>query len=182
MGTTSYAIALGSNRRHGRHGAPRDVVAAAIHALEDAGLRVDVRSAIRATPAMGGAGRGFANAAVLVRTEFAPHELLTLLQAIERRFGRRPGKRWGPRVLDLDILLCSREGGSPVRQRKLGSRLRGSTSLVIPHPGLAARAFVLDPLTQIAPRWRHPITGLTIHQLHARLRRAKPVDRLASAA
>ncbi len=167
MGRTSYAIALGSNRRHGRHGAPAAVVAAAMQALSAAGLDVTARSAIRATPAMGGAGRGFANAAVLVETHLEPIPLLGLLKAIERDFGRRRGKRWGPRVLDLDMLL--RFG----RRRDPGPR-RGAP--ILPHPGLASRDFVLQPLQDIAPGWRHPPTGHSVRQLRARLHRAKPVD------
>ena len=168
MGTTSYAIALGSNRRHGTHGAPRSVVAAAMDALEHAGLAIDARSTIRATPAMGGAGRSFANAVVLVRSDLSPPGLLTLLQSIERRFGRRPGRRWGPRVLDLDILLWS---GGAYRDRRRASRL------FVPHPGITGRAFVLQPLLEVTPRWRHPVLGLSNLELWSRLHRAKPVDR-----
>ena len=177
MGPTSYAIALGSNRRHGRHGGPVRVVAAAVDALAEAGLTVTARSAVRTSPAMGPAGRSFANAAVLVDTELGPADLLAVLKAVERRFGRRGGKRWGPRVLDLDILLRAREG-APGKTRRLGSRLRGNRMVSLPHPGLASRDFVLQPLQEIAPLWRHPTSGLTVDQLRARLRRAKPVDRL----
>src|SRR5687767_311970 len=106
MAKTSYAIALGSNRRHGRHGAPAGVVGAAIAALADLG-EVERASKIRATPAMGPAGRGFANAVALLSTSLDPDELLGTLKAIERDFGRRGGRRWGPRVLDLDIILWS---------------------------------------------------------------------------
>ena len=159
-----YAIALGSNRRHGRHGAPLRVLAAAIDALDRAGARVLARSLVRTTPAMGGAGRSFANAAVLIRTCSAPDELLALLKHLERDFGRRPGRRWGPRVLDLDILLWS--GGAYCGPR-----------LLVPHPALAARDFVLGPLAEIAPDWRHPTSGRSVRQLRARLRRANPVDR-----
>lgn len=169
MGTTSYAIALGSNRRHGTHGDPRRIVAAAIAALADAGLTITARSAIRPSPAMGGAGRRFANAAVTADTALTPPELLRLLKRIERGFGRRRARRWGPRVLDLDILLWS--GGV---HRGTGGE---ASSLLIPHLGLAARSFVLRPLLDIVPRQRHPVLGLTFTNLWARLHRARPVDR-----
>lgn len=177
MGTTSYAIALGSNRWHGRYGAPAGVVAAAIDALAAQGLRVTARSAIRATPAMGPAGRSFANAAVIVASEIEPLALLDLLKSVERSFGRRGSKRWGPRVLDLDILLrFPGEGRVPGSwPRCLGAHLRRGTP-AIPHPGLATRDFVLQPLKEIAPAWRHPPTGLTVRQLRARLRRARPIN------
>jgi 2-amino-4-hydroxy-6-hydroxymethyldihydropteridine diphosphokinase len=155
MATTSYAIALGSNRRHGRHGAPVGVVRAALAALGALG-EVEAVSRIRMTPALGPAGRGFANAAVLLSTSLAPDELLDALKSIERRFGRRGGRRWGARVLDLDILLWS-EGPW------------GGPGPIIPHPEFRRRAFVLDPLAEIAPDWRDPIDGLSVRQLRARL-------------
>jgi 2-amino-4-hydroxy-6-hydroxymethyldihydropteridine diphosphokinase len=159
-----YAIALGSNRRHGRHGAPAAVLRAA---LAELGAVVAV-SAIRATPALGPAGRGFANAAAIVASDLAPDAMLARLKAIERRFGRRGGRRWGPRVLDLDIILWSRgpwAGPGPI----------------VPHPAFRARRFVLDPLADIAPDWRDPVSGLTVRQLRARLTRPRPARRDATA-
>jgi len=156
-----YAIALGSNRRHGRHGSPNGVVRAAITAIEQAGMSVHRISPILRTPALGPAGRSFANAALIGESALAPPELLMALKRIEREFGRRRGRRWGPRVLDLDILLWS------------GGAWR-TPHLVIPHSQIAARRFVLDPLVRIAPGWR---AGQgTIRQLHARLTRPKPVS------
>src|SRR4051812_9121684 len=102
-----YAIALGSNRRHGRHGAPAGVVRAAIDELARGGFHLIAASSTIPTPALGPAGRGFANAAILVETMLEPPALLTFLKAVETRFGRRRGRRWGARVLDLDILLWS---------------------------------------------------------------------------
>lgn len=161
MSETSYAIALGSNRRS-RHGTPADTLRAAVTALDEIGT-VERVSPIRATPALGPAGRSFANAALLIRTRLLPDDLLTALKHIERDFGRRRGRRWGPRVLDLDILLWS-EG------------LWLSTSLTVPHPAIAARRFVLDPLLEIAPDWRLPASSLTIRHLHYRFERPRPVD------
>lgn len=163
MAKTSYAIALGSNRWHGRYGAPPRIIAAAIEAMRAQGLQIERISAIRATPALGPAGRAFANAALILATTLSPPELLARLKGLERSYGRRPGRRWGPRVLDLDIILWS--GGC-----------WESTGLVVPHPGMRERGFVLDPLTQIAPDWRDPITGTTINHLRYRLRKPQPVD------
>jgi 2-amino-4-hydroxy-6-hydroxymethyldihydropteridine diphosphokinase len=157
MALTSYAIALGSNRR-GRHGTPAAAVRAAARALE-----VQHLSSIHSTPALGPAGRGFANAAAILETDLEPSELLARLKALERAFGRRGGRRWGPRVLDLDIILSS-----------AGPYADGA--LVIPHPAFRDRLFVLEPLAEVAPGWRDPITGATVRQLLHRLRRRNPVD------
>ena len=157
MSVTSYAIALGSNRRN-RRGSPADAVRAAATAIP-----VDRLSSIRVTPALGPAGRSFANAAAILASDLSPPDLLCLLKEIEGDFGRRAGKKWGERAIDLDILLWS-EGAW------------AEPGLVIPHPEMRRRRFVLDPLVEIAPLWRDPIGGATIRQLHARLARPRPVD------
>lgn len=159
MTRTSYAIALGSNRRHGRFGAPERVVAAALDGLARFGA-VTASSPVIRTPALGPAGRSFANAAAVLATELDPPDLLVRLKAMERDFGRRAGRRWGPRVLDLDIILWS--GGS-----------WNDAGLTVPHPAFRTRAFVLAPLVLIAPDWRDPLTGRTVrHLAHAVDRRA----------
>jgi len=170
MADTSYAIAIGSNRRHGRHGAPAQVIAAALDALRDADVRIRAVSPTIHTAPWGPAGRSFANAAVIVATPLDPPALLRLLKAIERSFGRRRGRRWGQRVLDLDIMLWSEGRWPPFPTRAAPGRL------AIPHIGLALRPFVLVPLTAIAPGWRDARSGLSVRQLHARLKRASPVD------
>jgi 2-amino-4-hydroxy-6-hydroxymethyldihydropteridine diphosphokinase len=165
MAETSYAVALGSNRRHGVHGAPVGVVRAAAAALgASADMGLERLSTVRATPAIGPAGRGFANAAALLSSPLGPAELLARLKQMERAFGRRPGRRWGPRVLDLDIVLWS-EGPF------------GGNGLTVPHPAFRSRRFVLDPLLDLVPSWRDPVTGLTVRHLHARLAARHPVDR-----
>jgi 2-amino-4-hydroxy-6-hydroxymethyldihydropteridine diphosphokinase len=142
-----YAIAIGSNRR-GRHGAPRDEVAAAIAALGG----VVAASPIIATPPIGPSIRRFANACVLIESDEMPEALLARLKAIERDFGRRRGRRWGERVIDLDILLWS--GGC-----------WSSPTLIVPHRLFRTRDFVLRPLATIAPDWRDPVTARTVRQL-----------------
>ena len=157
--THLYAIAIGSNRRHIRYGAPTAVVAGAIAAL-DAAFELFAASPLILNPAIGGAGREFANAVALVESDLAPDAMLASVKAIERDFGRRPGKRWGARVLDLDLIAWS--GGRFTSRR-----------LVIPHPRLASRDFVLGPLSAIAPHWR--LTGaLTARHLAARLGKRRP--------
>jgi 2-amino-4-hydroxy-6-hydroxymethyldihydropteridine diphosphokinase len=110
--------------------------------------------------AIGGAGRDFANAVALIESSLEPPAMLRRLKAIERDFGRRRGKHWAARVLDLDIGLWS------------GGRFR-SRRLAIPHYGLENRSFVLQPLAAIAPGWR--VRGpLTARHLAHRLARRGP--------
>ena len=154
-----YAIAIGSNRRHGRHGRPAQVVAAAIERLERDFSLFDA-APILLNHAHGPAGRDFANSVALIETSAEPPELLRLLKVIERDFGRRGGKRWGPRVIDLDIALWS------------GGRF-ASRTLEVPHPELERRPFVLVPLAAVAPGW--PLGGaLTARHLAHRLARRRP--------
>ncbi|MEO5810153.1 MAG: 2-amino-4-hydroxy-6-hydroxymethyldihydropteridine diphosphokinase [Sphingomicrobium sp.] len=154
-----YAIALGSNRRHVRHGGPGGVVEAAIARL-DAEWGLFDASRIRINPAVGGAGREFANAVALIESSLAPAALLAALKAIERDFGRRAGRRWAARVLDLDIVAWS---GAPMATRRL----------TIPHPRLTERDFVLVPLTEIAPDWK-VVRGATPRHLAQRLGKRRP--------
>lgn len=160
MPITSYAIAIGSNRRHHRHGAPERVASAAIGALAALGT-IEAESRILRTPALGPAGRSFANAAAILTADLAPAALLVRLKQIERGFGRRAGRRWGARVLDLDIILWS--GG-----------IWAGGSLAVPHPEFRKRRFVLRPLAEIAPDWRDPVTGRSIRQLRHAVDRRRP--------
>jgi 2-amino-4-hydroxy-6-hydroxymethyldihydropteridine diphosphokinase len=154
-----YAIAIGSNRPHGRFGRPPQVVEAAIARLDrDFGL-FDA-SPIVLNRAMGGAGRDFANAVALVESDLDPPEMLRRLKALEREFGRRRGRRWAARVLDLDIIDWS------------GGKWR-SRSLTVPHRAAATREFVIEPLAAIAPGWRLE-AALTARHLAHRLARRRP--------
>src|SRR5438309_5979547 len=154
--THLYAIALGSNRAHGRHGRPPAVVEAAIARLDQKFGLFDA-SPILLNAAHGNAGRDFANAVAIVESELDPAQMLIQLKELERDFGRRRGKRWGPRVLDLDLVLWS---GGRFHSRKLH----------VPHPRLAERSFVLQPLAAIAPGWRVS-SSLTVRHLAHRLAR-----------
>ena len=155
--THLYAIAIGSNRMHGRHRRPAGVVEAAIAELDQRFALFDA-SPILLNPAQGGAGRDFANSVALVESSLGPERMLAELKAIERDFGRRTGRRWGPRVLDLDILAWD------------GGKLR-SRALTIPHAALEQRAFMLKPLEAIAPGWRIRGALTTRHLAHRLARR-----------
>jgi len=157
--SSTYLIALGSNRRHPRYGNPRAVVQAAMEGISALGT-VAARSPVIETAPMGAAIRRFANAACVLESEYDPASLLAGLKRMERETGRRRGQRWGDRVLDLDIVLWS------------GGRFE-ARDLTIPHLGFRMRRFVLDPALTIAPTWRDSNTGYTLRQLAARLKKRR---------
>lgn len=104
----------------------------------------------------------FLNACSILRTQIPPGELLTWLKGIESRMGRVEGRRWGPRVIDLDILLYD-------------GLVINFPRLVIPHPEMHQRSFVLLPLAEVVPQWRHPLLGKRISQLAEGLPRREVV-------
>ena len=159
MQTATILIAIGSNRRHGRHGRPDGVVRAAIKALAELGTVVRI-SGIHATAPVGPGGRRFANAAIALESTLPLRDVLVQIKAIEAAFGRRGGQRWGDRVLDLDIIGA-------------GAARIASGRLQVPHPRFATRRFVLDPLVEIAPDWRAPRQDATVRQLRFRAMRPK---------
>lgn len=156
MPATTYAIALGSNV-YSRHGAPERTLAAALAAV---GGVLAASPVIRSEP-LGPSRRRYANAIALIASDEPPPRLLARLKRIERAFGRRPGRTWGARVIDLDIVLWS-EG------------VWRSAGLTVPHRAFRTRAFVLDPLARLAPRWRDPVTGRTVRQLARAVDRPRP--------
>ncbi|MEP3049833.1 MAG: 2-amino-4-hydroxy-6-hydroxymethyldihydropteridine diphosphokinase [Erythrobacter sp.] len=154
-----YLIALGSNRRHARYGSPRAALEAAAPYIEFGGAEMRAMSSIWRTRPVGPAQREFANAAAIISSDLTPHAMMAMLHGVERVFGReRRGQRWRERELDLDIILWS--GGAIA-----------DFGLSIPHPRFRERDFVLGPAAEIARDWRDPITGLTVAQLNARLKR-----------
>jgi 2-amino-4-hydroxy-6-hydroxymethyldihydropteridine diphosphokinase len=161
--SSTYLVALGSNRRHHRYGAPIGVVRAAMEEIAALGT-VTARSPVIASAPIGAARRRFANAVLVLESNFAPPSLLAALKRMEREFGRRPGQRWGDRVLDCDIVLWS--GG-----------VWSGKALAIPHPAFAARDFVLTPACAVAPFWRDPKRGLSLAHHQARLTRPRPLPR-----
>jgi 2-amino-4-hydroxy-6-hydroxymethyldihydropteridine diphosphokinase len=94
----------------------------------------------------------FFNMVVAGRTELASSDLLASVKALEASLGRTPSERYGPRLIDIDIIFY-------------GDELIDLPDLIVPHPGLAERAFVLRPLADIAPTKRHPTSGKTVQAM-----------------
>ena len=149
MSGLRYAIGVGANR-----GNPPATIAAAVARLPGEIRLVAQAPHISTAPVGGPPGQApYLNGAWVVETALGPHQLLHALQRIETALGRTRTVRWGPRTLDLDLLL--RDDGLVV----------ASPVLTLPHPLLATRAFVLTPLAAIAGDWWHPIARRRIHDL-----------------
>lgn len=108
----------------------------------------------------------FINCVAAICTELSPHELLLACQEVEQSLGRKRTVRYGPRTIDLDILFY-------------GDRIIQEVELVIPHPKLHERRFVLEPLTEIAPDLKHPLLRKTAVQI-LKARQDQPVRRLTT--
>jgi 2-amino-4-hydroxy-6-hydroxymethyldihydropteridine diphosphokinase len=163
----AVVVALGGNLA-GDYGSPKAALEAALGLLADAGLKIVRRSswwrsASWPDPSM----PDYLNAVVLVETRLGPQEALEALHRIEAGFGRERAAANAPRVLDLDLIAHGR------------SVLDGEGGLVLPHPRAADRLFVMGPLAEVAPGWRHPVLKETAAALAARAsvgRDATPQD------
>jgi 2-amino-4-hydroxy-6-hydroxymethyldihydropteridine diphosphokinase len=147
-------LGLGANL-----GKRRETIDAALARLADhpAICVCAVSALIETAPVGGPAGQpNYLNGAAAIETNLDPAALLAELKRIEHDLGRRDGPRWGPRPIDLDILLY-------------GDLALASPDLTIPHPRLRERRFVLEPLAEIAPDAIDPVTGLAVRALLARL-------------
>ena len=123
-----------------------------------------------------GSGPDFVNAAALIRSRLPAEGLLSALHQVESDFGRRRIKRWGARCLDLDLLFCADAVLPDMAEFQRWYRLDAARqqsiapdTLILPHPRLHERAFVLGPLMEIAPEWRHPVLGLSVAQMFGAL-------------
>ena len=165
MGVNTLLLALGANLA-GPWGTPVETLRRARRELSRTGLAILAESGVYHTLPLGpGRQASYLNAVLLLRARIAPAALLRHIKHIERRAGRRLGTRWGPRCLDIDILdHGGRRMGWPQRRRQPGR-------LVLPHPEMHRRAFVLVPLLEVAPHWRHPALAVAGRTLLARLPR-----------
>lgn len=159
MPTETVFLALGSNL--GDREANLTAAVAALSSAPDIAF-VEESPRLATRPVGGPTGQGdYLNSACRVETALPPLDLLRVVQDIERRLGRRreaESARWGPRIIDIDILLY-------------GARIVNEPGLAVPHPRLAERFFALAPLAAIAPLTEVPGTGKTVRALLAALPR-----------
>ena len=145
-------IGLGANLPSAA-GAPRDTLERALQRLEEAGVPVVARSRwYRTAPVPVSDQPWFVNGVARVETALRPEALLAVLRRIEQEFGRERTVRNAARTLDLDII-------------DYDGRVENTPDLVLPHPRMQDRAFVLLPLAELGPGWRHPILGKTVETL-----------------
>ena len=162
-------VGLGGNLDSPRFGPPRRTLEAALERLEAQGIRVLARSGFyTSAPVPASSQPWYVNAVARVATGLSPQALLAALLALEAEFGRSRAVINAARVLDLDLLAYDDRVTPP------------DAHPTLPHPRLAGRAFVLLPLAEIAPEWRHPGTGAPVSALVAALppdQTARPMDR-----
>lgn len=168
----SILVALGGNFP-GPWGTPPETLRRALRVLEERGVSVAAVSPFYETAAVGAAGQPpYVNAVVSLNTSLPPSALLRLLKQIEAEAGRRGGKPWGPRTLDLDIVDYK---GLVTHTPKASRRFNhaGPRPLVLPHPLVHKRPFVLRPLLDVAPDWRHPVLRQSARELWRRAARSQ---------
>ncbi|XZO03821.1 MAG: 2-amino-4-hydroxy-6-hydroxymethyldihydropteridine diphosphokinase [Microcoleus sp.] len=148
MKSTKCAIALGSNL-----GDSLTILKSAIETLNNTPeIEVKSHSSWYQTAPVGPPQPDYINACAILEVTLEPQQLLAKLLEIEIKFNRIRQEKWGPRTLDLDLLLYD-------------NLVLETPTLTIPHPRMTERAFVLVPLAEIAPDWVHPVTGSAIGQI-----------------
>lgn len=169
-------LALGGNLPS-HVGAPSETLATALRQLNIGGFTLLSVSRFFETPCFpAGSGPDYVNAAAVVRSELSPRDVLDRLHEIEAAFGRERETRWGMRTLDIDMIACGDlvlpdpEIQQSWRDLPMEAQVRATPDqLILPHPRLQDRAFVLGPLMDIAPHWNHPLLGKTVAEFHAEL-------------
>ena len=167
-----FLIALGSNVASSDRSS-EDILRAALSRLSEAGVEVEAVSRFYQTPCFPpGAGPDYVNAAARLTFDRPAEALLDLLHKVECAFGRERRQRWGQRTLDLDLIAAGSavlpDPQAQTEWRNLPPDRQAQVApdeLILPHPRLQDRAFVLVPLADIAPDWCHPLLNLTVIEM-----------------
>lgn len=164
----SIFIGAGANLSHPIHGGPRQALEAAFAELAKRGISViRVSPWYRTAPVPASDQPWYVNAVAEVVTKLEPDQLLAVLHEVEQAFGRVRTVPNAARMIDLDLLDFQRK-----------TAVGGPGRAILPHPRMVGRAFVLRPLADLAPAWRHPVTGAPIEALLAALPADQTVERL----
>lgn len=171
-----WLLALGGNL-DSNVGTPSDTLRAALEQLGNKVNRLVQVSRFFATPCFpAGAGPDYVNAVAKIESDLTAEDLLTLLHEVEAMFGRTRQSRWAGRTLDIDLIAgaglvmpdvetFSRWHGLSLERQKI----EAPEQLILPHPRVQDRAFVLVPLNDIAPDWIHPVSGLSVGEMLSNL-------------
>lgn len=160
-------LGLGSNLTTDRHRTSSDILEESLNTLSKQEVEIEERSSwYSSAPVPFSDQPWFVNAVARVRTALPPRDLLAALHDVEAEFGRVRSLRNASRTLDLDLLAYE------------NAVIEEPGGLVLPHPRLAERAFVLLPLAEVAPAWRHPVSGLTAGEMLALLPAGQTVEKL----
>jgi len=171
-----WLIAFGSNE-NSVHGDVRETVNWAVRKVAALSFSPPICSRLYKTPAFpAGSGPDFINGAMQIAADLSPQDVLSELHAIEAEALRTRERRWGQRTLDLDLIAAGQAiMPDPAvfaswRDLPLDEQAKKiPDTLVLPHPRLQDRGFVLVPLCDVAPDWQHPVSGLTVREMCAAL-------------
>jgi len=174
--STGCLISLGSNLEWGLLN-PVDMISSAIYSLAGYSITIKKISRFFRTPAFpSGSGPDFVNAAILIRSHLEPKDLLSVLHEVEQKNARIRKERWSPRTLDLDLLSYGDAVRPNINEFSYWSELplerqlkEAPGTLILPHPRLHQRAFVLGPLMDIVPDWVHPVLQISVKEMYAQL-------------
>ncbi|MDF1803801.1 2-amino-4-hydroxy-6-hydroxymethyldihydropteridine diphosphokinase [Thalassovita sp.] len=169
-------LALGSNQTF-ENVAPAELLGMALESLALKGVIVLRQSRFFHTPCFPvGAGPDYVNAVVVVQTDLAPTDLLTVLHQVEAGLGRERNRRWAARTVDIDLVAYGQRVLPDVAGFELWHNLPperqqqdAPKELILPHPRMHERAFVLVPMMDVAPDWHHPVLGQSVRQFCAAL-------------
>jgi len=187
-GCNSILLAIGANLP-GQMDSPFGQVTSSIEHLATDYVKIVAQSRLYSTPCFPhGSGPDFVNAALLCETDLSPEQTLCAVHEVEDMMGRRRGARWGARVIDIDLIAHGQQVlpdcAGFLHWARLDPDLQARLApdrLILPHPRMHDRGFVLVPLMDVAPDWVHPVLGQSVRQMHAALDPAelaeiRPVD------